>query len=102
MHMLVREIQRFGCIMGWWIRLGGCGRIWMLGIERARFMGLVLLSMVSGSSNRGVIFANCLWSVPPSPNVTLDTLVDFGILAPKQKISSLLSTIDGPFCYAYI
>ena len=40
--------------------------------------------------------------VPPSPNVTLNTTVDFGILAAKQPISSLVSTIDGPFCYMYI
>ncbi len=40
--------------------------------------------------------------VPPSPNVTLNTDIDFGILAPQQPVSSLVSSIDGPFCYMYI
>lgn len=39
---------------------------------------------------------------PPSPNVTLDTELDYGVLAPKQKVGNVLSSIDGPFCYAYI
>jgi len=39
---------------------------------------------------------------PPSDNVTLDTLVDFGLLAAKQKIQDISSSIDGPFCYIYV
>ncbi|KAL8730721.1 MAG: hypothetical protein Q9181_004572, partial [Wetmoreana brouardii] len=39
---------------------------------------------------------------PPSPNVTLTMDLDFGILAPKQKVGTVLSSVDGPFCYAYI
>ncbi|KAI4276901.1 MAG: hypothetical protein L6R38_005553 [Xanthoria sp. 2 TBL-2021] len=42
------------------------------------------------------------FNAPPSPKVGLDTELDYGILAPKQKIGSVLSSIDGPFCYAYI
>jgi tyrosinase len=38
---------------------------------------------------------------PPSPNVTLDTDVDFGVLSSQQRVRSLVSTIDGPFCYVY-
>ena len=40
--------------------------------------------------------------VPPSPNVTLNTTVDFGILGAERSIGNLVSTIDGPFCYMYI
>jgi len=39
---------------------------------------------------------------PPSPNVTLDTSINFGVLAPQQPIHNLVSSIDGPFCYMYI
>ncbi|KAK4120100.1 Di-copper centre-containing protein [Parathielavia appendiculata] len=38
---------------------------------------------------------------PPSPNVTLDSIVEFGILAPPKSIRQLVSTIDGEFCYVY-
>ena len=39
---------------------------------------------------------------PPSPNVTLNTELDYERLAPKQRLGDLISTVDGPFCYAYI
>ena len=39
--------------------------------------------------------------VPPSANVTLDTKIDFSLLAPQEPVSSLVSTIDGPLCYMY-
>ncbi|RKK82354.1 hypothetical protein BFJ69_g3279 [Fusarium oxysporum] len=39
---------------------------------------------------------------PPSANATLDTIMDFGILAPKQRLGDLVSTVDGPFCYQYL
>ncbi|KAI9760561.1 MAG: hypothetical protein M1835_000146 [Candelina submexicana] len=42
------------------------------------------------------------FNTPPSANITLDTQVDFDILAEKKKISELTSTIDGPFCYEYL
>ncbi|KAF3480343.1 uncharacterized protein GIQ15_05690 [Arthroderma uncinatum] len=38
---------------------------------------------------------------PPSANVTLDTILDYKVLAPKQKVGSIGSTIDGPFCYMF-
>ena len=42
-------------------------------------------------------------AVPTSPNVTLDTELDcFGVLAPPQRYGDLDSTVDGPFCYAYV
>ncbi|KAK9442113.1 uncharacterized protein VB005_03168 [Metarhizium brunneum] len=41
-------------------------------------------------------------NTPPSANATLDTMMDFGILAPKQRLGDLVSAIDGPFCYQYL
>lgn len=41
-------------------------------------------------------------AAPPSANITLDTRVNFDILANKKKISELTSTVDGPFCYQYV
>lgn len=38
----------------------------------------------------------------PSPNITLDTEVDVGVLAAEKKIKELASTVDGPFCYHYV
>ncbi|KAH7043925.1 putative tyrosinase [Macrophomina phaseolina] len=39
---------------------------------------------------------------PPSPNTTLDTVLDLGYAAGKpRKMRELMSTIDGPFCYLY-
>ena len=39
---------------------------------------------------------------PPSPNITLDTNIDFGILSSQQRLGDLTSSVDGPFCYMYI
>lgn len=38
-----------------------------------------------------------LVAAPASPNLTLDTDLVYGILAPKQKVGNVLSSIDGPF-----
>ncbi|KAF7893533.1 uncharacterized protein EAF02_001071 [Botrytis sinoallii] len=59
-------------------------------------------SLNAGNRTNMVYGTGTAFNAPPSANITLDTLVDFGILAPKQKISSLISTIDGAFCYAYV
>jgi len=34
--------------------------------------------------------------------VTLETELDYGRLAGKQQVKDVVSTVDGPFCYAYI
>jgi tyrosinase len=41
-------------------------------------------------------------SEPPSANVTLESELDYGRLAGKQRVKDVVSTVDGPFCYAYI
>ncbi len=48
------------------------------------------------------MLTRCFFLDPPSANVTLETDIDFGVLAPKQPIKKLVSAIDGPFCYMYI
>ncbi|EEP76188.1 predicted protein [Uncinocarpus reesii 1704] len=42
------------------------------------------------------------FNVPPSDNITLDTMMEYGAVAPKQRVGDMGSTIDGPFCYMYI
>ncbi|KAL8951513.1 MAG: hypothetical protein Q9222_002516 [Ikaeria aurantiellina] len=39
--------------------------------------------------------------VPPSPNVTLDSMIDFQSIDDSRSLRYLASTIDGPYCYAY-
>jgi len=43
---------------------------------------------------------------PPSPDTTLDDIIEFdyagSTFGPPRKIRDLLSTTDGPFCYAYL
>lgn len=39
---------------------------------------------------------------PPSPDTTLDTVVDLGYAAgTPTKMADLMSTVNGPFCYLY-
>jgi tyrosinase len=38
---------------------------------------------------------------PPSDNVTLDTVMDFGYVGPPRTIEDVSSTIDGEYCYMY-
>ncbi|KAK0649242.1 hypothetical protein B0T16DRAFT_127812 [Cercophora newfieldiana] len=40
---------------------------------------------------------------PPSPNTTIDDVIDIGYAGgPPLKIRELLSTTEGPFCYIYL
>nr|KMM68346.1 hypothetical protein CPAG_04675 [Coccidioides posadasii RMSCC 3488] len=40
---------------------------------------------------------------PPSPDTTLDTMVDLGYAGgPTLPMRDLMSTINGPFCYVYL
>ena len=51
---------------------------------------------------RGLVADKDVVIVPPSPNVTLETLQDMMVLGPNKKVGELVSTIDGPFCYIYV
>ena len=42
------------------------------------------------------------FNVPPSPPVTLDTMMDYAFIDKQQRVGDLVSAIDGPFCYIYI
>jgi len=39
---------------------------------------------------------------PPSPQVTLNDIIDISPLAPPVKVGDLVSTFGGPFCYIYL
>lgn len=57
---------------------------------------------ICSTMKRSSVLTRRMLIVPPSPNVTLNTDIDFGVLTPQQPASSLVSSIDGPFCYMYI
>ena len=41
------------------------------------------------------------FNIPPSPNVTLSYVENWGVLGEAREIGSLMSVTDGPFCYRY-
>ncbi|KAI4161560.1 MAG: hypothetical protein L6R39_000050 [Caloplaca ligustica] len=51
---------------------------------------------------RQVYGTETAFNSPPSANVTFATEMDYGVLSPKQAVGDVLSSIDGPFCYAYL
>ncbi|KAK5655063.1 hypothetical protein OQA88_5962 [Cercophora sp. LCS_1] len=40
-------------------------------------------------------------NVPPSPNATLDSQINFGVISGPKKLGDLVSSVDGDFCYIY-
>ncbi|KAJ8121953.1 hypothetical protein O1611_g9966 [Lasiodiplodia mahajangana] len=42
------------------------------------------------------------FNVPPSPNVTLDTKIDFSVLGPQVAVRKTVSTTDNNYCYMYV
>jgi len=38
----------------------------------------------------------------PSPNTTVNDIIDLSPLAPPVKIKDVMSTVAGPNCYVYI
>jgi tyrosinase len=40
-------------------------------------------------------------AVPPSPNVTLDTPINFGVISPPKPIGDIVSSVDKDLCYIY-
>jgi tyrosinase len=39
---------------------------------------------------------------PPSPDTTLQDIIDLGYAAPNIKIGDVMSTVGGPLCYIYL
>ncbi|KAF2192260.1 Di-copper centre-containing protein [Zopfia rhizophila CBS 207.26] len=51
----------------------------------------------------GIAGTGTFLNTPPSPDTTLDTVIDLGYAAgPPVKMADLLSTTEGPFCYIYL
>lgn len=44
---------------------------------------------------------NTTLNIPPSPNVTTSTVINWGILDTPRPLGDLMSTTAGPFCYEY-
>ena len=40
-------------------------------------------------------------NIPPSAEVTLDDVMDFGVLGPSMKVGDAMSVGTEPFCYEY-
>jgi tyrosinase len=39
---------------------------------------------------------------PPSPNTTLDEMMEYGDAGPSIRLGDVMSTTSGPLCYIYI
>lgn len=62
-----------------------------------------LLDKKERSGEKGISGTGTFLNIPPSANVTLDTVIDLGYAAgPPVTIRDLMSTTDGPFCYTYL
>lgn len=71
------------------------------GIDRAWWIWQQLdLKTRTGAS--GISGTGTFMNMPPSPDTTLDTVIDLGFAAgPPVKMSDLMSTTGGPLCYIY-
>ncbi|KAK4215184.1 hypothetical protein QBC37DRAFT_419802 [Rhypophila decipiens] len=74
-----------------WLHHGQVDRMWSL------WQGQNPRNRTLQTAQTGTAFNN-----PPSANVTLNTLVDAGIVGEKKSVKDVSSTIDGPFCYMYV
>ena len=62
-----------------------------------------LLNAKTAFGAEGISGTGTFLNSPPSPNTTLDTLVDLQYAAqPPMAMGDLLSTVSGPFCYIYL
>lgn len=51
----------------------------------------------------GIAGTGTFLNMPPSPDTTLDTVLNLGYAAgPPQTMRDLMSTTDGPMCYIYL
>ncbi|KAK0648214.1 tyrosinase-like protein [Cercophora newfieldiana] len=53
-------------------------------------------------NRQGVWGTTFFFDFIPSPNTTVNDLVDLSPLAPPVTIKSLMNTVGGPLCYAYV
>ncbi|OCK72918.1 Di-copper centre-containing protein [Lepidopterella palustris CBS 459.81] len=67
-----------------------------------------LLDLKDRTGAAGISGTGTFLNSPPSPNTTMDTPIDLGYATspiyanPTYKMSDLLSTTSGPFCYIYL
>ncbi|KAK7189425.1 hypothetical protein DPSP01_001414 [Paraphaeosphaeria sporulosa] len=62
-----------------------------------------LLDKKERTGAKGISGTGTFLNMPPSANTTLDTVIDLGYAAgPPVTMRDLMSTTDGPFCYAYL
>ena len=43
-----------------------------------------------------------IFNQPPSPNATIDDLMDLGFNAPPSPLRDHVSSVAGPYCYIYV
>jgi tyrosinase len=62
-----------------------------------------MLDAKTRTSAAGISGTGTFLNFPPSPDTTLDTVIDLGFAAgPPITMRDLMSTTDGPFCYIYL
>ena len=58
--------------------------------------------MLDFPNRQGVFGTGTFLDQPPSPNVTVNDVIDISPLNGPVKIKDLMSTVGGPFCYVYL
>ncbi|EAQ83365.1 hypothetical protein CHGG_09769 [Chaetomium globosum CBS 148.51] len=59
--------------------------------------------MLDLEKRKDVFGTQTFLDMPPSPNVTLDDIIDISPLAPPIRLGDLMNTVGGsPFCYVYL
>ncbi|KAH6847425.1 hypothetical protein B0I37DRAFT_144785 [Chaetomium sp. MPI-CAGE-AT-0009] len=59
--------------------------------------------MLDLANRKDVFGTQTFFNTPPSPDVTLDDVIDISPLAPPIRIGDLMNTVGGsPFCYLYL
>ena len=71
-------------------------------LQNSEFCLLIPLSSADERRIMNLADAIGLRLDPPSPPVTLASMVNMGVLGANLTLNDLKSTIDGPFCYMYV
>lgn len=59
--------------------------------------------MLTAALSQDVFGTNTFYDFIPSPNTTVEDLIDLGPLAEPIKIKDLMNTVGGtPLCYVYL
>ncbi|KAH6679838.1 hypothetical protein F5X68DRAFT_172828 [Plectosphaerella plurivora] len=72
-------------------------------IDRVWWMWQMLKPSERAASEKAIAGTRTFLNQPPSPDGTLDDLIDLeSAFGPATKIRDLLSSVQGPLCYAYL